>query len=73
MVQWSRHCTSTEGAWVQSLVRELRSRPPGAAKKEKPNKKWTLLCKKWLSVNTNAFGPWDSVSHLAQGRISMYV
>lgn len=71
MVQWSRHCTSTEGAWIQSWSALVST--PGAAKKEKPNKKWTLLCKKWLSVNTNAFGPWDSVSHLAQGRIFVCV
>ena len=36
VVQWLRLCASTEGAWVRSVVRELRSHmPPSAAEKKK--------------------------------------
>ena len=35
MVQWLGFCTFSAGAWVQSLVRELRFHKPHAKKKKK--------------------------------------
>ena len=51
MVQWLRHCTSTSGPWVQSLVREvLCAMERGQRKiKKKTRKRWT----KDLNVRAN--------------------
>ena len=32
VVQWLKQCTSMQGPWVQSLVKEIRSHVPCAAK-----------------------------------------
>ena len=43
--QWLRLCTSTAGAWVWSLVRELRSWMLQLQPKEKDQKKKDLIKK----------------------------
>ena len=47
VVQWLGLWTFTEGAWVQSLVRELRSHKPRNKTKEKKKKRWYYGLTSW--------------------------
>ena len=50
VVQWLRLCASNAGAWVRSLVGELRSCKMQSRKKKKKNLKRASGSKTWLSL-----------------------
>ena len=54
MVHWLRVCTSLQGAWVQSLVRELRSHMPFSMAKKPFRNKMNKI--KFYTVHLNYSG-----------------
>ena len=63
-VQWLRLCLPVQGAWVLSLVRELRSHMAcGMAKKMDKNLKWGILYK-LINYGTAANFPEVRIIHI---------
>ena len=52
MVQWLRLLTSTTGAWVQSLGKELRSCKPNYMPPQKKRKKKVWGCEQQFRANS---------------------